>query len=69
MTFQWKKTLDDFQAKNGGHTILLMIESYGNTDRNVGYYGNNTRPGAHIPVSCSELLEYKENDLLNILII
>lgn len=51
MTFQWKKTLDDYQAENGGDIILLMIESYGNTDLNVKYYGTDARPGAQIPVS------------------
>ena len=51
MSFEWKETLDQFKATNGGDTILMMVESYASTDFNMRYFGTPAKPGAQVPVS------------------
>lgn len=49
MVSQWRKVVDDYAATNGVEKKIIMVESYASIEKNVLYYGNAAKPGAHFP--------------------
>lgn len=49
MVYQWRAVMDEYKAKNGGDTKVIMTEAYGDIQLLMKYYGNGTVEGAHMP--------------------
>ncbi|XP_063234749.1 maltase 2-like [Bacillus rossius redtenbacheri] len=49
MVTQYRALLDEYTAKKGDFTRFMMLETTGSLAKDVGYFGNKTNPGGHLP--------------------
>lgn len=57
MAYQWRDTLDEFQATHNSEYKVMMTESYSSVEKVMPFYGNESRNGSNIPFNFEMIKE------------